>query len=71
MQTEKRKLIKFSNYSLCVTLPKWVIRELKWNKGDLVNMEVDSDGGTIHISKGKKRAIKTNTEAKNKAGLRW
>lgn len=72
MQTEKRKLIKFSNYSLCVTLPKWVIRELKWNKGDLVNMEVDSDGGTIRISKGKKAtAKKTKIEAETKSDLRW
>lgn len=71
MQTEKRKLIKFSNYSLCVTLPKWVIRELKWSKGDLVDMDVDPESGTITVSKGKKRLVKPKNETKKEADLRW
>jgi len=49
---EKRKLIKFSNYSLCVTLPKWVIKELKWQKGEVVNLQVDENKGEIVIKKG-------------------
>lgn len=52
MESENRKLIKFSNYSLCVTLPKWVIKELKWEKGDVVKMLVDSKKGEILIKKG-------------------
>ncbi len=74
MKNEKRKLIKFSNYSLCVTLPKWIIKELKWEKGDLVDMKVDEKAGTILISKGKgnknKKAKAKNTTKKNEYS-RW
>ncbi|OIN89760.1 hypothetical protein CO019_01235 [Candidatus Berkelbacteria bacterium CG_4_9_14_0_2_um_filter_42_30] len=51
-EAEDRKLIKFSNYSLCVTLPKWVIRKLKWGKGDVVRMIVNENKGEILIRKG-------------------
>jgi len=70
MKNEKRKLIKFSNYSLCVTLPKWVIKELKWNKGDLVDMKVDEEAGTILISKGKQSKNKKGVEKKEEYA-RW
>ncbi len=62
MIKEKRKLIKFSNYSLCVTLPKWAIKELKWGKGDLVNMNIDTKAETILISKNKQ--VKKEKEGK-------
>jgi len=52
MKKERRKLIKFSNYSLCVTLPKWVIKDLGWEKGESVEMSVDAKKGTILVSKG-------------------
>ena len=76
MEVEKRKLIKFSNYSLCVTLPKWVIRSLKWKKGDVVDMQVDDKNGKIIISSGKKIIAKKNLTDKNKQtkeanNLRW
>lgn len=32
----KRSLIKFSNYSLCVTLPKTMLNKLNLDKGDEV-----------------------------------
>lgn len=32
----KRSLIKFSNYSLCVTLPKAMLNKLNLDKGDEV-----------------------------------
>lgn len=32
----KRTLIKFSNYSLCVTLPKAMLKKLELDKGDEV-----------------------------------
>ena len=32
----KRSLIKFSNYSLCVTLPKTMLNKLELDKGDEV-----------------------------------
>lgn len=50
-KAENRKLIKFSNYSLCVTLPKWVIKELNWNKGDVVRLIVDEKKAEILIKK--------------------
>ena len=53
MIEEKRKLIKFSNYSLCVTLPKSVITKLKWVKGDIVSMRVSEGTKEIVISKNK------------------
>lgn len=53
MIEEKRKLIKFSNYSLCVTLPKSVITKLKWVKGDIVSMRVSENTKEIVISKNK------------------
>ena len=76
MEVEKRKLIKFSNYSLCVTLPKWVILDLKWKKGDLVDMEVDSKNGKIIISNGKKSSVinlssKKTSEKNSSNDLRW
>lgn len=52
MKKERRKLIKFSNYSLCVTLPKWVVKDLGWEKGEVVDMSVDAKKGTILVSKG-------------------
>ena len=78
MEGEKRKLIKFSNYSLCVTLPKWVIKELKWKKGDVVDMDVNETKGEITISKGKKTkqrqkvaAQKTSRPSHTGSTLRW
>jgi len=76
MEVEKRKLIKFSNYSLCVTLPKWVVRNLKWKKGDVVDMQVDDKNGKIIISSDKKIIAKKNSPDKNKRSkktnnLRW
>ena len=74
MEAEKRKLIKFSNYSLCVTLPKWVIKNFNWKKGDLINMEVDSEAGKIVISGNKKKSHQVKQvkkEKKNSGKLRW
>lgn len=53
MIEEKRKLIKFSNYSLCVTLPKSVITKLNWVKGDIVSIRVSENTKEIVISKNK------------------
>ena len=76
MEGEKRKLIKFSNYSLCVTLPKWVIKELDWKKGDVIDMEVDKKNWKIIISKGKKAKQKITTKKTTRPShsdstLRW
>lgn len=72
MEEEKRKLIKFSNYSLCVTLPKSVIKNFNWKKGDLINLEVDSDSRKIIISGNKKNKTIKPPVTKNKSDkLRW
>jgi hypothetical protein len=49
--TEKRRLIKFSNYSMCITLPKWVIDQLEWHKGDQLTLATDVKGGKITLYK--------------------
>jgi len=79
MESENRKLIKFSNYSLCVTLPKSVIRELKWNKGDVVKMAVDEKNGEILIKKlhtpsnkaGEKSSLQKTAISKSTKKSRW
>ena len=73
MEGGTRKLIKFSNYSLCVTLPKSITRELDWKKGDIVNLDIDPKGGSITVFKGEKsKETKAQSEKKKtKADLRW
>ncbi|OQB05952.1 MAG: hypothetical protein BWY19_00619 [bacterium ADurb.Bin212] len=66
MEVEKRKLIKFSNYSLCITLPKWVLRKLLWEKGEEVNVQVDEKNGRLIITKSG-RQEKENLDS----DLRW
>ena len=56
---EVRKLIKFSNYSLCITLPKWVIKKLNWEKGDEIFLSVNEELGEILIKKQKSSYKKT------------
>lgn len=48
---EKRKLIKFSNYSLCITLPKSVTTKLKWKKGDTIMTKINEKQGEIILTK--------------------
>lgn len=49
--SDKRRLIKFSNYSMCITLPKWVIDQLEWKKGDLLTLTTDVSQGRITLFK--------------------
>lgn len=53
----KRKLIKFSNYSLCITVPKKMAQSLGWDRGDLLNLYLNEQDKTIKLSK-KKGTIK-------------
>lgn len=83
MRGEERKLIKFSNYSLCVTLPKSVVTQLKWKKGDIVRLIINEKTKEIVISKNKQKQDKKipNTDhniqknkqeiAKTEAKSRW
>lgn len=81
MEEEKRKLIKFSNYSLCVTLPKSVVTKLKWKKGDIVRVLIDEkarkitfseDNSSKEISKAKENNPKKQISSKDrKQKARW
>lgn len=66
MEAEKRKLIKFSNYSLCITLPKWIVRKLNWQAGEDINVFVDEKAQRIIVSKKSKPGTQENS-----ADLRW
>lgn len=46
-----RQLIKFSNYSLCTTLPKEFIDTLNWKQGDSINFSMDLSKSNLILSK--------------------
>lgn len=71
MENEKRKLIKFSNYSLCVTLPKWVTNELNWRKGEIVRIKLDESKKQLLITKDGKISKGKVEEKKKETKLRW
>lgn len=77
MEVEKRKLIKFSNYSYCITLPKWIITRLDWSKGDNLDLVVNEEQGSIVVSKNNKnKASETQKKALTNSSdsishLRW
>lgn len=47
----KRRLIKFSNYSFCITLPKKAVAALGWEKGENIEVVFNSRNKTIVVSK--------------------
>jgi antitoxin component of MazEF toxin-antitoxin module len=62
----KRSLIKFSNYSLCVTLPKAMLNKLNLDKGDEVMISMKR--GKIILepgTAGSDSPSKSQTEADN------
>ena len=66
----KRKIIKFSNYSFCVTLPKKAVDKLGWKKGDDVSVNFDESLKRISIFKtrnGKTVITKKTTTAGKKS----
>lgn len=65
----KRKLIKFSNYSFCLTLPKIAVDQLGWGKGDEVLVIFDEDKQVITISKTKPQSAAQDQKTSNE--LRW
>lgn len=82
--TDKRRLIKFSNYSMCVTLPKWVIDQLKWQKGDVLTLSTDVKQGKITLYKGQEenqvkseptiipvKELTDDSPTEHKPKLRW
>ncbi|MBI3260827.1 hypothetical protein HYZ64_00435 [Candidatus Berkelbacteria bacterium] len=54
----KRKLIKFSNYSFCLTLPKFAVERMGWKKGEEVEVEFDEGTEIIKIFKAAKSSNK-------------
>lgn len=48
----KRRLISFSNYSTCITLPKKALEKLGWRRGDLVTIDVDFHRGEMRLHRG-------------------
>lgn len=52
----KRKLIKFSNYSFCITLPKEAVDVMGWKKGETLQVTFDDRAGKIVVSKGKNKS---------------
>lgn len=71
----KRHLIKFSNYSFCITLPKKAIDTLGWQKGEEIEVEFDARKKRITVSKGtgepSKKETKTAADIKPIPKLRW
>lgn len=75
----KRKIIKFSNYSLCITLPKKAVEALGWEKGQEVSVNFDSKAKKINIFKprhsqnasAKTKVKKTGAKVKSIPRLRW
>ena len=46
-----RQLIKFSNYSLCITLPKEYIDNLGWQQGDRISFKLTNSKNDLILSK--------------------
>lgn len=63
-----RKLIKFSNYSYCITLPKQAVAELGWKKGETLEVDFDASGKKMTVTRPKGKVSKpakgTATSAK-------
>ncbi|MDO8513894.1 MAG: hypothetical protein Q7S37_05320 [bacterium] len=46
-----RQLIKFSNYSLCITLPKEYVDNLDWHQGDRIIFELAKEQNNLIMKK--------------------
>lgn len=70
----KRRLIKFSNYSFCITLPKKAIEQLGWGKGEEVDVNFDAKTKRISVFKGKgssNKKVISSDKIKPIPKLRW
>ncbi|OIP07060.1 hypothetical protein AUK41_00745 [Candidatus Berkelbacteria bacterium CG2_30_43_20] len=71
----KRHLIKFSNYSFCITLPKKAIDALGWKKGEELEVEFDARKKRISVVKGESdsatKTTKPSADIKPIPKLRW
>lgn len=79
MTRTKRKIIKFSNYSFCITLPKKAVEALGWKKGQEVSVNFDPKSKKISIfrsrnnksSNSPKKKTKKTDKVKPIPRLRW
>jgi len=62
----KRKLIKFSNYSFCITLPKKAVEKLGWSKGEEVDVDFEPKTRRIIVTKEKKSQDSPKVSEPNK-----
>jgi len=46
-----RQIIRFSNYSLCITLPKEFVDILNWCQGDRIKFQIDPQSQQLILSK--------------------
>jgi antitoxin component of MazEF toxin-antitoxin module len=60
----KRSLIKFSNYSLCVTLPKTMLNKLDLDKGDEVTISMKRGKIILEPTTGESDGSKKSRDAK-------
>jgi bifunctional DNA-binding transcriptional regulator/antitoxin component of YhaV-PrlF toxin-antitoxin module len=65
----KRSLIKFSNYSLCVTLPKSMLNKLDLDKGDEVIISMKR--GKIILEPDRELSEGSGSKSSNKKGDSW
>lgn len=61
----KRKLIKFSNYSFCITLPKKAVEALGWTKGEEVEVNFESRLKRIIVNKNSKTQVQKKSQQKS------
>lgn len=56
----RRRLISFSNYSICLTLPKKALEKLGWRRGDLISVDVDFGKGQMVLRRGGGRGVESS-----------
>lgn len=65
MRSVKRKLIKFSGYSLALVLPKKVLKQFGWRGADTVSVAIDGRKKRLIVSKSSAlQSSKKNARAK-------
>lgn len=66
----KRKLIKFSNYSFCITLPKKAVETLGWTKGEEVEVNFESRAKRIIVKKNNQPVAKNPGKTQKESGIK-
>ncbi len=53
-----RQIIRFSNYSLCITLPKEFVDQLNWHQGDRINFQLNPQSKQLILSENNSKPLK-------------